>query len=314
MELKVILNQSIKLEQRLNQTIDIANFLNVPDEVVSVVANAISHNPDIVEKVLQERKQNSKNQDVSGKVRTLYSSISDPKNQESRHGEGIILSPDLRTIQGSLGNYNLMITPDVTYVGKRNEKPEIIFSDHLRGSLGLHLLQLDHGLYPETARLLFHLKRYDQWKRGKLVEAYVAFGDSQREFFENFNPLKHSLFVQDDLAKKINLSGSTVSRILNNRLVEARNLSSEQRIMYAKDLFFTKSDLIRYNALPDLNQVFLEEFKMKKAFSDEEISMRVNKLARRTITKYRKEANIPGARERKELYQSGIVDNPYSLT
>jgi hypothetical protein len=83
--------------------------------------------------------------------------------------------------------------------------------------------------------------------------------------------------------------------------------------MYAKDLFATEEDLLRYRMLPVLNEIFAEEFEKGRVYSDREITERVRGIARRTITKYRKEAGIPSTPERRRLYSCRSRDEPFVI-
>ena len=312
------MRQSMGLSQQmqLTQVVEFANLLAVPDEVLSAVAGAVSYNPGSIESILRERKlQPGFPNDNVSKVQNIYASLVPSKGDAEplRAVGGKIIAPDIRALGEVFGTSTVSITPDVTYIGRREQKPELVLSDHLRGSMSVLLLQLDESQYPETSRLVSRLRRFDDWKRGTLRNAYIVIGEKQREFMEELDNTKLNIFKQEDLAEKLNLSSSTISRIFSNRWVEARGVVGEPKFMYAKDLLVTSDDLQKYLALPQLEEVLREEFERKEAYSDSVITCRVKGVARRTLSKYRSGSGIPNALERSKAYQSGSMTEPYKV-
>lgn len=316
MEMHLSLEQNLAQQMRLQQVrmIDFSHLMAVPDEVLNVVTGSILHNPEAIEAVLQNKKEEfTAGSDRAKKVQTIYSSLTPSKGDVNKKGGGLIISPDLRTLEGHVRSYTVGITPDVTYMGRKNEKPEVVLSDHLRGTPVLSLLEIDSSMYPETSRLVSQLRNFDGWKRRTLIRAYVILGGVQGEYFEDFNSTKLNVFIQQDLANGLNMNVGTVNRILANRWVEARNISGEQRFFYAKDLFVTKDRLNKLLVLPLLNKIMTEEFERRKAYHDSEISERVHSLARRTIAKYREESNIPNIGDRNNIYRFGDLTQPFEF-
>ncbi len=316
MTLELRLTPSLKLAQlqiHLSQVITLANLLSVPDEVLDVVAGTVLYNPDSIENFLQDKRKEKNKEDVSDKVQSLYSSLSACDVNKDKKNTGIIISPDMRVLEGNLKVYQVDVTPDVTYIGRKKNKPEIVFSDHLKGARSLLMMQIDSSKYPETSKLLSQLKRFDDWKKGKLRESYVVFGDKQREFFEKFDITRFHIFKQEDLANELGLSPGTISRILSNRWVEARDIDGNQKFFYVKDLFVTGANLKKYMILPEFNKILDEEFKRKKAYPDYEMQRKIPNIARRTIAKYREEANIPNFAGRDIVYKSGELKEPYRI-
>ena len=315
MKYELRLLQTQRQELNLQQIIEFNNLLAVPDEVLNAVARALEYTPDSIEEVLQSRKRDASSCPIetADKIQTIYSSLIQSKGGDSNRSKGgLIISPDLRVLEDRLALHPTSITSDVTYIGRRDEKPEIVFSDHLKGAMSLRMLQVDPSSYPETSKLLAKLKYLDEWKRRILRDAYTILGGFQREFLEEFDRTRYNLFRQEDLADRLNISPSTVSRILSNRWVEARNVAGDQKFMYAKDFCVTQDEIRRYEILPPLNNILREEFERKKAYSDREISEKTGgKIGRRTITKYRTISCIPNNLERTAVYKSGEKAEPY---
>lgn len=315
MSINLSLRQNLELRQELAliQKMELSRLMSVPDAVLNFVAGSVAHNPEAVEAKLQEIKESNKGLALAGKkAQTLYASLL-PSIENYEDRLGIIGTPDIRSLEGIIGNRDLVETPDVTYIGREHQKPEIVFSDHLKGSMNLRMLMVDPNKYPETAKLFYQLKNFDEWKRGKLINVYLNIGDKQREYFENFNPLRFNLFSQNGLAESMGLSESTVSRLLSNRFVEARNIEREQKFLRSKDLLKTKDNIKRYRASSEINKILDEEFSAEVAYSDEGIANSIPNISRRAITKYRNEAGIPSARKRKDIYKTKVIKEPYKI-
>ncbi|MEK6906727.1 MAG: hypothetical protein AABW81_03830 [Nanoarchaeota archaeon] len=304
-----------RLEQKiqLTQVIKLNDFLAVPDEIIEVVAGTVFFNPDLIERTLQKRKAEKSIEDVAGKVQSIYSSIS-PCSPNRANLNGMILSPDIRAVEEHIKPYQIEVSPDATYIGRTDKRPEIVFSDSIKGANKLFSLSLDIQKYPETSKLLSQMKKFDEWKKARLRESYVIVGDVQREYFEKFNLSRLNFFVQDHLADRLNLSASTISRVLSNRWVEARDTEGNQKSFYIKDIFATRDNLKKYSILSGINKIFEKEFEQKKAYSDMHILEKLGKdIARRSIANYRKENNIPNHLDRNKIYKSGKLQEQYRI-
>ena len=297
-------------ELQIGYIITFSNLMAVPDEVLQVVATAVTHNPDGIEKVLATHNDDNL-AGPSEKVKTVYDAFSPGSGALTK---GLIGSPDLRSLEGHLTPCQTVVTPDVTYIGRESKKPQLVFSDHLKGSIALSLLMVDAHDHPNTAKLLSQLKKFDVWKRDVLRKAYVVLGDQHREYFEHLDWARANIFPRLELAKRMGLSESTIYRVLANRWVEARGIDDEKDLLYANDLLLTQHDVHRNLVVPYLNALMEGELVDGKAMSDQMIIDRIPmKLARRTLAKYRNMAGIPSGRERKKLYQANAITEPYQF-
>src|SRR3989344_3579356 len=304
----------LKLEQqlKLSQKIEFSNFLSVPDEVLSTVLGAISFNPDNTESILREERKKHINR-KSG-VNVLYPSLNPLNGNPDYRRGGIIVNPDLRAIEGYLENYKINVAPDVTYIGRKNLKPEVVFSDHIKGPSMMISLELEKTKYPETVKLMNNLRRFDEWKRSKLREIYIILGDAQRDFFDDFDRTKCKILNMENLADETDISWGTASRIMSNRYVEVRSVSGDQKYFQSKELLVTKDELKKYIVLPKINELLREEFEKGAAYSDKKIIRRADiELSRRALVKYRKEFGIPNSLERDKAYKNGDMLEPYKF-
>ena len=314
-----MMSQGISMRQQMDQNnrlaliVELSNLLAVPDEVLGVVGGAISYNPDAIELILRKRKEVRGNIDeASARAQAIYAAISRGGSNSDESGKrGLIISPDLAEMADLLGNRQICATPDVTYVGRKDNKPEIILSDHLRGGMNLSMVMVNPEKYPETARLIKKLGSFDDWKRRTLTEAYGIIGEKQREYFESFDCSRFCVFNTRNLAEELDIDESTVARVTSNRWVEGRNISSECKAIRTKDLLITADDVRKIGVMRSLNGVLENELSRGEAYSDRELAERAGNISRRTVTKYRTQMGIPESRERKEIYEAKQRTEPF---
>lgn len=316
MALELIIAQRTELSQELQvrQTIEFCNLMKIPDEAMSAVINAASYNPDSIESYLGQRENSRESMfSTDKKIQSVYSSLTGAK-ENVKYSKGIIMTPEAESLEEYVNQKRIIATPDVTYVGMQNKKPAIVFSDHLAGAMKLSLFQIKSSKYPKTAKLINDLRRFDEWKRATLRNIYPIIGSEQREFFESFNTEKLNPFPQRDLAKRVDLHYSTISRLLSNRWVKGISAKGEEeKIFYTKDLLPTQDKILRYASAPLINRILEAEFAKKEAFSDKELSEKVGILKRRTIAKYRKMSGMPNSPKRKRRYNENIIEGPYKI-
>ncbi|EDS71515.1 putative RNA polymerase sigma-54 factor [Anaerofustis stercorihominis DSM 17244] len=107
-----------------------------------------------------------------------------------------------------------------------------------------------------------------------------------------------------EVADEIDMNVSTVSRAIKNKymsspigIINMRDLFSSY-VSYGEDIRLTPEDV------KQKIKVIIEEENKKKPYSDDEIVNKLNdeniNISRRTVSKYRKELNIPTSYNRKE--------------
>jgi len=307
------LRQSLSLSQNLAQRIDFGKLISMPENIFDAVAEAISSDPEKIEDLLGKNGPVTFNK-RSATVQSLYDSLFATKQNNSANVEGLIIEPNLSDLADLVQNEALRIIPDVTYIGVKGGKPQIYYSEALTGRVALTQIQIDSAKFPKTAKMMGQLHRFNAWKTESLMKAYLCLGEAQREYFEDFNITELHLYNRDKLADEMNLEESTISRLLGNRYVRAINIKNEDKVIRAKDLFVTADDLLRFQALPSINEVLKMEWESGEALSDNNMADLVPNVVRRTIAKYRLEAGIPGINERNKIYRSGTLNHPYQIS
>ena len=128
----------------------------------------------------------------------------------------------------------------------------------------------------------------------------------QYEFFTGgaIKPMK-----LDDLAKELDRHHSTISRAISNKYI-----SCERGIFPIKSFFATSlggDDDVSNSQIKSYIQELIQNENRQKPLSDSKILEKVQekfniKIGRRTVTKYRIQANIVSSGDRKKLYAIGL--------
>lgn len=313
--MKPTCQQRVRLDVKptLSQMIVQSNLIALPEQAFDSFVDAILQEPGEVERVLTEQGKNQHPVYNDEKVKVIFA-LRNAKGDYQRTS-GLISIPDLQGLESSVAKAieGCDLQPDICYTGRENQKPEISFAEYFYRPMRLAILHIDRDKYKRTAGLFDAIRKFDDWRMGLLRDAYMAFGDAHREFFECFDPTKLRIIDQSDLGAQLGVSSSIVSKIVSNRYVEAVNLDGEKRHFATKVLCVTRDEMKRYAVLDKLNGVLEEEFKAGRALSDFEIAERLGIVARRTVAQYRTDGGIPSAYERNEKYRTGTMNGPYQF-
>jgi len=144
-----------------------------------------------------------------------------------------------------------------------------------------------------------------QQRQNTLLVTMEAIMDYQREFFETGDRAKMKPMILKDIADKVGLDISTISRVNNSKYVE-----TPYGIYLLKE-FFSESlqtesgeEVSTIEVKKILKDCIIAESK-KKPLTDEQLVKILNEkgynIARRTVAKYREQLDMPVARLRKEL-------------
>lgn len=144
-----------------------------------------------------------------------------------------------------------------------------------------------------------------QQRRQTLYKTMHAIMEYQEAYFKTGDEKKLRPMILKDIASKTNLDISTISRVVNSKFVE-----TEFGIKHLKDFFsdsFQTDDGEEVSTI-EIKQILkevIEKEDKKRPLSDEKLTEILNQkgypIARRTISKYREQLDIPVARMRKQL-------------
>nr|WP_210469893.1 RNA polymerase factor sigma-54 [Sporosarcina sp. 6E9] len=164
----------------------------------------------------------------------------------------------------------------------------------------------------ETSTYLRHKLANYNWlissieqRRQTIIKIMKVIIKKQEAFFtDGFVALKP--LTLKEVADKINMHESTVSRATANKVLQTPKGSFDLRLLFNSKLEMTDGNDISKSKMKALLRDFIENENKQKPLSDQNISeyFKTEKgivISRRTISKYREELNIPSSRMRKEI-------------
>ncbi len=143
-----------------------------------------------------------------------------------------------------------------------------------------------------------------QQRKATLLRVIGVVVEAQREFFEQgpqaLRPLPMTL-----VADQLGIHVATVSRAVNEKYIQTPRGILPLRMFFSGGTETEDGDAMSWTAIQaKLEQVINEEDKSKPLSDDalvEKLKEHGIEIARRTVAKYRKQLNIPPARQRKEF-------------
>ena len=135
-------------------------------------------------------------------------------------------------------------------------------------------------------------------KRNETVQKVGEYVCSKQIAFFLDNPLRMNTLSNKEIANEIGVHPSTVSRILRNKYIDTPKGILPLNSLLVSSVSKTR-DISKIQLMKLIESIVSSE---KKPKSDKKIAIELNKrgfnLARRTISKYRKQNNIPSSRYR----------------
>jgi RNA polymerase sigma-54 factor len=125
----------------------------------------------------------------------------------------------------------------------------------------------------------------------------------QEEFFKYGEGLKP--MILKDVAERIGMDISTVSRVVNGKYVQTHFGVYELKYFFNEGLETESGEEVSNREVKNILQTMMDNEDKKKPLSDQELTDMLNekgfKVARRTVSKYREQLNQPVARMRKQV-------------
>jgi len=189
---------------------------------------------------------------------------------------------------------------------KKNNQWEIFLNDEefLKLKIVNHydeLLQKENSLKEKFQEARWLVKNLEQrsitiLRVSKEIMSYqVNFLDNGEEFIK---PLKLK-----DIAEKLELHESTISRVTNNKFIKTPHGLFELKFFFSKSIASTEKDGASSKSILAKIRYIVNNEDKKKPYSDEKIVLLLKKegilVARRTIAKYRDILNISPSNQRK---------------
>jgi len=125
----------------------------------------------------------------------------------------------------------------------------------------------------------------------------------QEDFFKHGEGLKP--MILKDIAERVNLDISTISRVVNGKYVQTHFGVFELKYFFSEGLETESGEEVSSREVKNAVQEIVDNEDKQNPLSDQAIVGKLKeqgyKVARRTVSKYRKKLNIPVARLRKQI-------------
>ena len=127
----------------------------------------------------------------------------------------------------------------------------------------------------------------------------------QKEYFLTGDERKLKPMILKDIADKINMDVSTVSRVANSKYVDTPYGTKLIKEFFSESMKNDQGEDISTREIKKILQNIISAESKKKPLTDDKLAALLKEqgylIARRTVAKYREQLNIPVARLRKEI-------------
>ncbi len=129
--------------------------------------------------------------------------------------------------------------------------------------------------------------------------------EHQREFFLTGDETKLRPMILKDIAERVGLDISTVSRVANSKYVQTNYGTFLLKFFFSESLSTESGEEVSTREVKKILKDAIEAEDKRKPLTDDELTALLKEkgynIARRTVAKYREQLNLPVARLRKEL-------------
>ncbi|EIM73731.1 RNA polymerase sigma 54 subunit RpoN [Nitritalea halalkaliphila LW7] len=138
-----------------------------------------------------------------------------------------------------------------------------------------------------------------------LLRTMQAILDYQYEFFIDGDETKLRPMILKDIADKIDMDISTVSRVANSKSIQTEFGVFPLKYFFSEGIATDSGEDVSNREVKSVLQTLVDGEDKRKPLSDDKLVKLLNdkgyNIARRTVAKYREQLHIPVARLRKEL-------------
>jgi len=142
-------------------------------------------------------------------------------------------------------------------------------------------------------------------RQNTLFSTMKAIMDYQHEYFLTGDETRLKPMILKDVAEKVDLDISTISRVANSKYVQTPFGTFLLKSFFSESMQKDDGEEVSTREIKKILKDIIESENKKKPFTDEYLKSMLNEkgynIARRTVAKYREQLNIPVARLRKEL-------------
>ncbi len=142
-------------------------------------------------------------------------------------------------------------------------------------------------------------------RRDTLLRTIKAIADYQKEYFLTGDERKIKPMILKDIAEKIDMDISTVSRVANSKYVQTPYGVKLLKDFFSESMKDAQGEEVSTIKIKNILQTVVNQENKRKPLTDEQLAKALKEkgfpIARRTIAKYREQLGIPVARLRKEI-------------
>ncbi len=142
-------------------------------------------------------------------------------------------------------------------------------------------------------------------RQNTLLVTMEAIMDHQREFFLTGDQTKMRPMILKDIAERVGLDISTISRVANSKYVQTNYGTYLLKFFFSESLSTDSGETVSTREVKTILASAIEAEDKQKPLTDDELTELLKgkgyNIARRTVAKYREQLAMPVARLRKEL-------------
>jgi len=142
-------------------------------------------------------------------------------------------------------------------------------------------------------------------RQNTLLRTMEAILNYQRDFFLDGDETNLRPMILKDIAEKIDMDISTVSRVANSKSIQTEFGVFPLKYFFSEGIATDSGEDVSNREVKSVLQALVDAEDKKRPLSDDKLVKMLNKkgynIARRTVAKYREQLQIPVARLRKEL-------------
>jgi RNA polymerase sigma-54 factor len=142
-------------------------------------------------------------------------------------------------------------------------------------------------------------------RRDTLLRTMKSIAEYQKEYFLTGDERKIKPMILKDIADKIGMDISTVSRVANSKYVQTPYGVKLLKEFFSESMKDSQGEDVSTIKIKNILQSIVDNENKRKPLTDEQLAKALKEegypIARRTIAKYREQLGIPVARLRKEI-------------
>jgi len=142
-------------------------------------------------------------------------------------------------------------------------------------------------------------------RRDTLLRTIKAIAEYQKEYFLTGDERKIKPMILKDIAERIGMDISTVSRVANSKYVQTPYGVKLLKEFFSESMKDAKGEDVSTIQIKNVLKSVIEREDKRKPLTDDQLAKALKEegfpIARRTIAKYREQLGIPVARLRKEI-------------